>query len=96
MAALANVLGHCRIAFAIGRKAHGNAVKRNRVRRLCREGFRRVQDQMPAGIDFVYIPRSGDCHSVDVFAESLLALARRVADKLERDKSSKPNGGGTS
>ena len=40
-------------------RAIGSAVRRNRVKRLCRECFRLSPDLLPAGVDLVVIARSG-------------------------------------
>ena len=37
----------------------GTAVRRNRVKRLCRECFRRWPDMLPPGVDLVVIAREG-------------------------------------
>lgn len=37
----------------------GNAVARNRVKRLCRECFRRLPELLPCGVDLVVIGRQG-------------------------------------
>ena len=57
--ALPNALGHPRIGLSTSRKV-GNAVRRNRIRRLLREAFRLMQHDFPAGYDLVVVVRSHD------------------------------------
>ena len=47
-----NELGHARLGLAIAVKIAGNAVERNRIRRVIRESFRLQQPELPA-IDIV-------------------------------------------
>lgn len=54
---LANGLGHPRLGISVSKKI-GNAVVRNRWKRLIREVFRHLQHSLPA-LDYVVLPRPG-------------------------------------
>ena len=64
-----NKLPHNRIAFTFSRK-FGNAVERNRARRLCREAYRRLRQEIAAGCDLVLLIYPGN----DEFSFSLSQL----------------------
>ena len=53
-----NQLGFARLGMAISRKHAGNAVRRNRIRRVIRESFRHRR-AMLAGLDIVVLGRPG-------------------------------------
>jgi ribonuclease P protein component len=52
-----NDKGVTRLGFSTSRKV-GNAVRRNRIRRLLRESFRLLQHELPAGYDLVIVVRA--------------------------------------
>jgi ribonuclease P protein component len=51
-----NDLGHPRLGLSVSRKV-GNAVRRNRIRRLLREAMRLMQHDFAAGYDLVIVVR---------------------------------------
>lgn len=80
-----NGCSHSRLGLSIGRKV-GNAVQRNRWKRVIRESFRKRRNQIPVGLDIVVRPRKGAiCESAAV-AFSLEQLVKRVAKKLKPDQ----------
>jgi ribonuclease P protein component len=83
-----SLLGAARLGVVVTRKI-GGAVRRNRVKRLCRECFRTWPDLLPRGVDLVVIARAGahELGLADVRAEWLGAersIKKRAADALAR------------
>ncbi len=71
-----------RLGLAVSRRV-GNAVVRNRWKRLIREAFRLQRSRLPRGLDLVVRPRRGAEPSFQAIQRSLVRLARRVQKRLE-------------
>jgi ribonuclease P protein component len=84
-----NTTGLPRLGLAVGRRV-GNAVRRNRLKRLIREAFRQVRHDLPPGMDYIVVPRSGQDPTVSDLAGSLLFLGRELARRLNRDVDTRP------
>ncbi len=70
-----------RLGLSVSRRV-GNAVVRNRWKRLIREAFRLNASELPRGVDFVVHPRPGVRPRLETVSHSLLRLAARVQRKL--------------
>jgi ribonuclease P protein component len=79
-----NGLGHPRLGLAVGIRAAGGAVARNRVKRRVREYFRHHQHLLPT-VDLVVSARPGAARAT--YAETAESLAfhwRRVRERCGR------------
>jgi ribonuclease P protein component len=80
-----NGLAHPRVGFSVGRWV-GNAVRRNRLRRLYREAFRLTRPAFSGGVDLVLVPRTSKTPSLEDLKESLPRLVAAVIQKLAPQK----------
>lgn len=75
-----------RMGLAVTKKT-GNAVHRNRVKRVLREFFRLHQMELPGGVDIVVVPMRR-CNpkrvSLDSVTQEFLPVIREIHDVLTR------------
>ena len=78
-----NELPHARLGLSVSRRV-GNAVIRNRWKRLIREAFRLSKANFPPGLDLVVRPRKEGSPSFDAICRSLPLLVERAARALDK------------
>jgi ribonuclease P protein component len=78
--ALANELGFARLGMSVSTRSVGNAVRRNRVRRMIRELFRERHARLPA-VDLVVTSRPG---ARDAERPAIVTSLERLFDRAAR------------
>lgn len=73
----------CRFGLSTPRKV-GNAVVRNRIRRLLRESFRSMQHSLPAGYDLLAVVRPHPPLKLADYQQLLAGLCRSLHDAWQK------------
>ena len=58
-------------------KKHGKSVKRNRIKRLLREAFRKVCPDVKGNYAFILIPKQAENYTLSAFERSLASALKR-------------------
>jgi ribonuclease P protein component len=81
---LANQQGCPRVGLVVSRRV-GGAVQRNRWKRLLREAFRHMKDQLPP-LDIVCVVRVQSPPSLGELQRAILQLAQRIEIQPEKPR----------
>lgn len=64
------------MGISVGKK-HGKSVQRNRIKRLLREAFRAVQEEMQGKYYIVLIPKVQDAYSLETYKRNLQCMIKK-------------------
>lgn len=78
-----NTLGYSRIGLSVGKKC-GSAVVRNRIKRCLREAFRLCRQDLPAGYDYVLVPRPGRNPTTAQYCLSVTTLSKQLRRRCRK------------
>ncbi|MSR68776.1 MAG: ribonuclease P protein component [Phycisphaerales bacterium] len=78
-----NEVARPRLGLSIGSRV-GNAVRRNRVKRLVREAFRLTYSQLPRGVDLVVSARAHPERPLQEYKIALVEQSKRLDAQLRR------------
>ena len=87
-----NELPFSRVGLSVSKK-YGNAVRRNRLKRLYRETFRLTKEQLPKNLDLILIPRGPTEPKLEELMKSLPKLVKQVGKKIQKDPPPPPKEG---
>ena len=76
-----NDCGHPRLGVSVG-KSHGNAVVRNRFKRLVREAFRQSQEQIPPGFDYVVMIAARKPNKKEIDEKAILPAFEQIRNSF--------------
>lgn len=65
-----------RMGISVG-KRHGKSVRRNRIKRLIREAFRKTQGEMKGKYSFVIIPKVNETYEYATFVRHLQCIIKK-------------------
>jgi len=65
-----------KVGYAVGKK-HGSSVKRNRIKRLMREAFRKYMPSIKGNFFFVFIPKVKEDYSLKEFSSCMEYMLKK-------------------
>ncbi|MFH0939909.1 MAG: ribonuclease P protein component [Planctomycetota bacterium] len=79
-----NDLQVARLGVSVSVK-HGNAVRRNRIKRVLRAAFRQCRRLLPDGCDYILIPQKGVAsYTTASICKTLIAVAARITARAQK------------